>query len=216
MGSSKHRNDGNPDPAMHTPPPDTCPTASPAALHVPGRTPPLPLPLLQILREDYRSHGCDWTKPGFRAVAIHRFGVWRMQIRSRFLRAPFSFLYKVLFRRCRNRYGIELPFTVRLGRRVIVEHQSGIVVHGCSRIGDDCILRQGVTLGNRNLDRPLEAPTLGARVNVGAGAKILGPVTIGDDAVIGANAVVLIDVPPGALAAGVPARLVPKKADASR
>lgn len=216
MGSSTHRNDGNPDPAMDAPLPDTCPTASPEALHASGRTPPLPLPLLQILREDYRSHGCDWTKPGFRAVAIHRFGVWRMQIRSRFLRAPFSFLYKVLFRRCRNRYGIELPFTVQLGRRVIVEHQSGIVVHGCSRIGDDCILRQGVTLGNRNLERPLEAPTLGARVNVGAGAKILGAVTIGDDAVIGANAVVLIDVPPGALAAGVPARLVPTKAGPSR
>jgi serine O-acetyltransferase len=74
-------------------------------------------------------------------------------------------------------------------------------------IGDDCILRQGVTLGNRTLDRPLEAPQLGSRVNVGAGAKLLGAIRVGDDATIGANAVVLAHVPPGALAVGVPAMI---------
>ena len=72
-------------------------------------------------------------------------------------------------------------------------------------IGDDCVLRQGVTLGNRYLDRPGDAPVLGRRVNVGAGAKLLGPVQIGDDAVIGANAVVLHDVPAGATVVGIPA-----------
>jgi serine O-acetyltransferase len=91
---------------------------------------------------------------------------------------------------------------------VIFEHQGAVVIHGDSVIGDDSIIRQGVTLGNRRMDRPHDAPKLGRRVNVGAGAKILGAVSIGDDAVIGANAVVLEDVPAGALAVGVPARIV--------
>jgi serine acetyltransferase len=164
----------------------------------------------QIL-EDWKSHGREWTRPGFQAVAVHRFGNWRMRIGPRALRVPFSVLYQALYTGVRNIYGIEIPYTARLGRRVIVEHHSGIVVHGHSTVGDDCILRQGVTLGNRSLDEPLAAPQLGKRVNIGAGAKILGGVLIGDDAQIGANAVVLIDVPPGALAVGVPARVVQTK-----
>jgi serine acetyltransferase len=160
------------------------------------------------IREDWQAHGRDWTKPGFRAVAVHRFGVWRMRVRSRVLRAPLSMIYRSMFRYCRNHYGIELAPGLTLGRRTIVEHQSGIVVHGHCVIGDDCILRQGTTLGNKNLDRPFDAPQLGSRVNVGAGAKILGAVTIGSDAVIGANAVVLHDVPASCVAVGIPARVM--------
>jgi serine acetyltransferase len=166
------------------------------------------LSLFAQIREDWIAHGRDWTKPGFRAIAFHRFGNWRMQIRPKVLRAPFSMLYRFGFRYCRNCYGIELPYTAVVGRRVVIEHQGAIVVHGEVQIGDDCILRQGVTLGNKTLTRPEEAPQLGARVNVGAGAKILGAVRVGDDAVIGANAVVLMDIPGGAVAVGVPARLV--------
>lgn len=167
-----------------------------------------PMGLWAQIREDWIAHDRDWTRPGFRAVAVHRFGNWRMTMRPKLLRAPFSILYRSLFRRCRNRYGIELPYTTKLGRRVVIEHQGAIVIHGHSTIGDDCILRQGVTLGNKTLDRPFDAPTLGRRVNVGAGAKILGPVAIGDGASIGANAVVLKDVPAGAAAVGVPAKIV--------
>jgi serine O-acetyltransferase len=167
--------------------------------------------LLQQIREDLSAHKHDWTRPGFRAVASHRFGVWRMTVKSKILRAPLSLIYRWMYRKCRNVYGIELPYTVQLGRRVVFEHQHGIVIHGASVIGDDCILRQGVTLGNRTMDKPDEAPKLGNRVNVGAGAKILGAVTIGDDAMIGANAVVVKDVPPGALAVGIPARNIPKE-----
>jgi serine O-acetyltransferase len=162
-------------------------------------------------RSDWRAHGCDWTKPGFRAVAVHRFGVWRMTVEPKILRAPFSILYRLCYRHVRNVYGIDLPCTVKLGERVVIEHSSGIIVHGNAEIGDDSILRQGVTLGNRYMDKPLDAPRLGKRVNVGAGAKILGAVTIGDDAQIGANAVVLEDVPACATAVGVPARLVSAK-----
>lgn len=167
-----------------------------------------PLTLWQQLVEDWVAHGKDWTKPGFRAVAVHRFGVWRMTLKPKLLRAPFSILYRMLFHKVRNTYGIELPYTVKLGRRVIIEHQSAIVIHGHSEIGDDCILRQGVTLGNRYLDKPLDAPKLGVSVNVGAGAKIFGDIKIGDGSNIGANAVVLHDVPGGATVVGIPAKVV--------
>lgn len=161
--------------------------------------------LNQLLREDYVAHGGDWTKPGFRAIAIYRFGVWRMSVSSRLLRAPLSLLYRFLFRRVRNRYGIEVPFSAQIGRRVVIEHQSGIVIHGASVIGDDCIIRQNCTLGIRRLSEPSQAPVLGRGVDVGAGACILGSISIGDYARIGANSVVLINVPAHAVAAGVPA-----------
>lgn len=166
------------------------------------------LPLWALVREDWIAHGRDWSLPGFRAVALCRFGQWRMGIRSKFVRAPFSLLYRYLYRHVRNCYGIELPYTVELGRRVVVEHQSGIFVHGSCRIGDDCVLRQGVTLGNRREEEPAAVPMLGNRVVIGAGAKIIGRVFIGDGAQIGANAVVLKNVPAGALAVGVPAKIV--------
>ena len=166
------------------------------------------LGLWEQIKEDWIAHGKDWTKPGFRAVAIHRFGVWRMKVEPKLLRAPLSMLYRALYRKVRNTYGIDLPYTTDLGRRVVIEHQGAIIIHGYCSIGDDCIIRQGVTLGNRYLDRPLEAPQLGARVNVGAGAKILGKVVLGDDVNIGANAVVLSDVPAGQTAVGIPAKIL--------
>jgi len=173
-----------------------------------NETEPPALGFWQQLKEDWIAHERDWTKPGFRAVAVQRFGVWRMKIEPLILRAPFSILYRALYRKIRNTYGIELPYTVQLGRRVIIEHQSGIVIHGNCSIGDDCIIRQGVTMGNRYLERPFDAPKLGNRVNVGAGAKIFGNVTIGDGANIGANAVVLSDIPPGKTAVGIPAKII--------
>ncbi len=163
--------------------------------------------MFQEISNDWRSHDRDWTRPGFRAIAVYRFGVWRMTIRSKLVRAPFSMLYRCLFRYVRNHYGIELPCSAQVGKGVVIEHQGCIVIHGSAIIGDGCIIRQGVTLGNKNLDQPHDAPRLGNRVNVGAGAKILGAVNIGDDAVIGANAVVLKDVPAGMMAVGVPARI---------
>lgn len=164
--------------------------------------------LFAQLKEDLEAHSGEWTRPGFRAIAYHRFGNWRMTIQNKFLRAPFSIIYRFLYRRARNIYGIELPYSVKLGRRVTIEHQGGIVVHGNSEIGDGCIIRQGVTLGNKSLDDPYAAPVLGENVNVGAGAKILGKVSLGSNCSIGANAVVLIDVPADALAAGVPAKII--------
>jgi serine O-acetyltransferase len=167
-----------------------------------------PIGLVAQIKEDWIACGRDWTRPGFRALAIHRFGNWRMTVRLKIFRAPLSILYRWFYRRSRNRYGIELPYTAKIGRRVVIEHQSGIVIHGNSEIGDECIIRQGVTLGNKTLDRPFDAPRLGKGVNVGAGAKILGAVVVGDGATIGANSVIVRDVPAGATAVGLPARIV--------
>ena len=167
--------------------------------------------LWHLLKEDWIAHGRDWTKPGFRAVAVQRFGVFRMRIRPKLFRAPFSLIYRRMFRYVRNVYGIEIPYSVSLGRRVIVEHQHGIVVHGNAQIGDDSVIRQGVTIGNRYLDRPDEAPIIGKGVNIGAGAKILGKVHIGDGARIGANAVVFFDVPQDATVVGNPAVIKHRK-----
>lgn len=167
--------------------------------------------LFTQIAEDWRANGRDWTRPGFRALAYYRFGVWRMRIGTKLLRFPLSILYRSMYRRARNIYGIELPYSAKVGRRLVIEHQGCIVIHGNSVIGDDCIIRHGVTLGIRSMDRVTEAPVLGKRVSVGAGAKILGAVHVGDDAQIGANAVVLQDVPAGAIAVGVPARVVRAK-----
>jgi serine O-acetyltransferase len=163
--------------------------------------------LLQLIKEDYEAHGRDASRPGFQALAVYRFGVARMKIGPRPIRLPLSAMYRALFTGVRNFYGIELPYTAKVGRRVVFEHQHGIVIHGNSVIGDDCVIRHGVTLGIRRLDALDEAPVLGNEVDVGAGAKILGRVHIGDGAAIGANAVVLEDVPAGEVAVGIPARV---------
>ena len=189
--------------AVQPPATMTDPAATTDATPAPG--------LLALIKEDWIAHGRDWTRPGFRAIATYRFGVWRMTVRPKILRAPFSILYRMMFRRCRNVYGIEVPYSAKVGRRVVIEHQGAIVVHGHSEVGDDSIIRQGVTLGNKTLDRPFDAPKLGRRVNVGAGAKILGAVNVGDGAVIGANSVVLKDVPPGMIAVGLPAMNIAPK-----
>lgn len=164
--------------------------------------------LFELLLEDYITYDRDVTRPGFQALAVYRFGVARMRVKPLVLRAPLSILYRAMFRSIRNFYGIELPYGAKIGRRVVFEHQHGIVVHGQTIIGDDCIIRQGVTLGIRSMDKLDDAPVLGRGVNVGAGAVILGKVHVGDGAAIGANAVVLKDVPPGALVVGVPAEIV--------
>lgn len=166
--------------------------------------------LLATIKNDWLANGCDWSKPGFRALAVYRYGVWCAGIQQRLLRGPFMLVYRFLFRRVRNGYGIELPHSVKLGSGVVIEHQSAIVIHGNSVIGDQCVIRQGVTLGNRYMDKPFEAPTLGARVNIGAGAKLLGGITIGSDATIGANAVVLSDVAAGDTVVGIPAKSIRK------
>jgi len=169
------------------------------------------LGLFALLREDWQTHERDLCRQGLWALAVHRFGHWRYGVRLALIRIPLSFIYKVLKLVSQILTGIDLPCEVKVGRRLTIEHFGGIIISGDAVIGDDVVLRHGVTLGLKHTGLA-GAPVIGNRVDIGAGAKILGPVHIGDGAVIGANAGVLKDVPPGALAVGVPARIKTQKA----
>lgn len=161
----------------------------------------------RLLAEDFRTHERRILDPGFWAVAIHRYGNWRMGIRPKLLRAPFSLLYKLLFGFNSLAFGIEIPYSTMLGRRVRVWHHGGIFT-GARSIGDDVQLRHNTTIGVLHRGEEDAHPVIGNRVDIGPGAAILGPVEIGDDVVIGANSVVVKDVPSHSTVFGVPARPV--------
>lgn len=169
--------------------------------------------MFENLREDWRTHDRALSRQGLWVMAVYRFGRWRYRIRWRWLRMPFSFCYKLLKPMSEILTGIELPCEVTLGRRFRFDHFGGIIISGDAVFGDDCIIRNGVTVGLKNTGRR-GSPSIGDRVDIGAGAKILGPIRIGNDVVIGANAVVLIDVPSNSMAVGVPARVFPRRTPA--
>lgn len=158
------------------------------------------------LRKDFESHGREWLNWGFRAMVVYRFGRWRYRIRPRIIRLPFSLLYKYMFFRMKAK-GIEVPCEVEIGEGFRIDHQGGIVVSGYAKIGKNCVLRNGVTIGLARVDDPA-APVIGDNVDIGAGAKLLGRITIGDNVKIGANAVVVTDIPAGSTAVGIPARVI--------
>jgi serine O-acetyltransferase len=143
-------------------------------------------------------------------MCVYRFGRWRYTIRWKPLRMPFSFLYKLFKVVTEILTGIELPCEVTLGRRFVIDHFGGIVISGDTVFGDDCRIRNGVTVGLRHTNKR-GSPVIGNRVDIGAGAKVLGPIRIGDDVSIGANAVVITDVPSNSIAVGVPARILPRR-----
>ncbi len=161
------------------------------------------------LREDWRTYERDLARQGLWVMAVYRFGRWRYGIQNRWLRLPFSILYKILKLLSQILTGIDLPCEVTVGRRFKIEHFGDIIISGDTVFGDDVVIRNGVTVGlKRTHERG--APVIGNRVDIGAGAKILGAIRIGDDVAIGANAVVLQDVPSHSLAIGVPAQIRPR------
>lgn len=164
------------------------------------------LAVARQLREDYWTHG-ELMMPGFHALVAHRLANW-LPHAPRPVRAVLRPVAWAMFVWVRNVYGIELPPTARVGRRVRIAHQSGIVIHWNARIGNDCIIRQNVTIGAPNAERIQHAATLGDGVEVGAGAAIIGRVTIGDHARIGPNTVIMTDVAPGATVFAANARVI--------
>src|SRR5271157_3223560 len=139
--------------------------------------------------------------PGFHALTMHRLAhaLWR---------AKLYWLGRFTSHVSRWLTGIEIHPGARIGRRFFIDHGMGVVIGETAQIGDDCTLYHGVTLGGVKWEKTKRHPTLGRSVVVGAGAKILGPVFVGDGAKIGSNAVVVRDVPAGATAVGIPARIV--------
>jgi len=161
-------------------------------------------------REDLRAHREGLLAQGFWALQIYRFGHARYRFKSKIIRAPWGVLHLILSKFSEIFFGIYIGVTAKIGRRLSIEHFGSIIIHGATVIGDDVIIRQNVTIGNRRLDDPQGAPTIGSRVNIGAGAKILGRLTIGDDVEIGANAVVVKDAPSNSIVVGVPGKVIPK------
>jgi serine O-acetyltransferase len=139
------------------------------------------------------------TYPGVHALIMHRFN-------HRLWNAGWKWLARWLAGLARWFTGIEIHPGAVIGRRFFIDHGMGVVIGETAIIGDDCTLYHGVTLGGTSWDKGKRHPTLENNVVVGAGAKILGPITVGNGARIGSNAVVLKPVPPGATVIGVPGR----------
>src|SRR6185295_18241191 len=175
----------------------------------------------QELREDIRSvferdpaARSTWevvlAYPGFHAVVCHRLSHWLWK-------CNWTTLARVVSHVARFFTGIEIHPGARIGRRVFIDHGMGVVVGETAEIGDDCTIYQGVTLGGTSLAKGAKRhPTLGKGVIVGANSQVLGGFTVGDNARVGSNAVVLKPVPPGATAVGNPARIIQAEADATR
>lgn len=147
--------------------------------------------------------------PGFHALLIHRLahGLWRAGMR---------WLGRLVSHLSRFLTGIEIHPGAQIGRRVFIDHGMGVVIGETAELGDDCTLYHGVTLGGTSWNKGKRHPTLGRGVVIGAGAKLLGPILIGDGAKIGSNAVVVKDVPAGATAVGIPARIIVDEQDKTR
>ena len=143
--------------------------------------------------------------PGFHALLVHRLAHWLWSERLRWLARMVSHIGRWLT-------GIEIHPGAQIGRRFFIDHGMGVVIGETAEIGDDCTLYHGVTLGGTSWNKGKRHPTLGNGVVLGAGAKILGPITVGDRARVGSNAVVVKDVPPGATAIGIPARIIAEQA----
>ena len=166
--------------------------------------------MFRNIRHDLTVYEGDWSCQGFWAMLVYRFGRWRYGFKMAIIRKPLSLMYKLLYKMIQIVTGIELPCEVPVGRNFRIDHFGGIIISGFSKFGDNCIIRNGVTIGLKNLDEKT-APVFGNNVNIGAGAKILGAITIGNNVDIGANAVVIDNVPDNSIAVGVPARIVQKK-----
>jgi serine O-acetyltransferase len=141
------------------------------------------------------------TYPGVHALILHRLSHWFWSHRLYWLGRALSHFGRWIT-------GIEIHPGATIGRRVFIDHGMGVVIGETAVIGDDCTLYHGVTLGGTSWNKGKRHPTLESGVVIGAGAKVLGPITVGKNAKIGSNAVVVKDVPDGATAVGIPARIL--------
>lgn len=160
--------------------------------------------MFENLRDDLRAYGGNWGAQGYWAMLVYRYGRWRYGVEPPLLRKLCSAVYHVLYKLVQVVTGIELPCEAQVGRHFVIDHFGGVIISGYARFGDHCRLRNGVVVGLARVEDK-RAPVIGDHVDIGAGAKLLGPITIGDHVLIGANAVVLIDVPSHSIAVGVPA-----------
>ena len=139
--------------------------------------------------------------PGIKAVCSHRRAHWCYE-------HNLKFLARVISQASRRRTGIEIHPGAKIGKRLVIDHGMGIVIGETAEIGDDCLIYHGVTLGGTGKETGKRHPTIGNNVLIGTGAKVLGPITIGDNSRVAANSVVLKNIPENSTAVGIPARVV--------
>jgi serine O-acetyltransferase len=165
----------------------------------------------ELVREDFEHNEREWTSAGVHALIVHRFGRHARDVpgvRGTMLRK----LHRALFVLVRNVYGIELPASAEIGRRLRITHQHGIIVNGKTIVGDDCAIANNVTLGIGVYGKE-SVPRIGNRVSIGPGAIIVGRITVGDDVKISPHSLVMSDVPAGAHVVASPARVLRLHAD---
>jgi serine O-acetyltransferase len=165
--------------------------------------------MFENIRNDLRAHDGNWGSQGFWVLVVYRFGRWRYLVRPTVLRKFLSFVYRILFKLVQILTGVELPCEAEVGANFTIDHFGGIIVSGFAKFGNNCRIRDGVVIGLRRIDDK-RAPVLGDNVDIGSGAKLLGAIRIGNNVLIGANAVVLCDVPDDSIAVGVPATVKPR------
>lgn len=139
--------------------------------------------------------------PGFKAVRRHRRAHW-------FYTHGMKFIGRAISQRTVRKTGIEIHPAAKIGRRLVIDHGTGVVIGETAEIGDDVLIYQGVTLGGTGKDKGKRHPTIGNGVMIASGAKVLGPFKVGDNARIASGAVVLDEVPENSTVVGVPARVV--------
>jgi len=139
--------------------------------------------------------------PGFHAIFFHRIAHW-------FYKKKMFFIARFISQFSRFMTGIEIHPGAKIGKRLFIDHGMGVVIGETAEIGDNCTIYHGATLGGTGKDKGKRHPTIGNNVLISAGAKVLGPFKVGDNARIGANAVVLSEVEPNTTVVGVPGRIV--------
>ena len=142
--------------------------------------------------------------PGVHAIAAHR-------VAHRLHKKGHTFVARAISQGARFFTGIEIHPGATIGKGLMIDHGMGVVIGETAEIGDDCTIYQGVTLGGTGKDTGKRHPTLGNNVMIGAGAKVLGPMTIGDNSKVAANAVVLVEIPENSTAVGIPAKVVKRQ-----
>ncbi len=170
---------------------------------------PVGISFWSLVAEDFRTNGSSLLAQGFWVIFTHRFGNWRMGVRSKILRAPLTFIYRFFHKLNQIICGIQLDYSIPVGRRVHLLHFGGMLL-GARSIGNDVVLKQNTTLGSKDEDDVSARPTIEDHVDIGPGAVILGNITIGHHSRVGPNAVVLTDIPPYSVAFGMPARVIMK------
>lgn len=142
--------------------------------------------------------------PGFHAIVYHRIGHF-------FYKHKLFFISRAISQLARFITGIEIHPGAKIGNGLFIDHGMGVVIGETSEVGDNCTIYHQVTLGGTGKDKGKRHPTIGSNVMVGSGSKLLGPIILGDNVRIGANAVVLKDIPSNTTAVGIPAKIVEKK-----